>query len=559
MAKVKGSTYLAQTFLKADVHAIFFVPTFLYPTLVELGGSPIQRVLCHAEKAAAYMADGYSQASGKPGIVITQGGPGAVNLASGFGDPWQSGSAIIGLTTLIPVPRYRRNSYQEVYVDFRPVTKYDGEVRSLDRLPDMLGQVFREVTTGATGPAHLYVGGAIETEEIDSPFEFLDQRYTRHPAFRPKADERDVEAAARRLREAQRPIIVCGRGAIRSGAWAEVTALAEKLNVPVATSLGGKGSIDERHRLALGVVGSYRRPAVNAIVQKADLVLNVGSHVGGAIVNMREAPPWGTPIIHVDIDPAQPGKNYPNVTPLIGDAKTVLQQMLDAADKAPADCHAPWIAEAQTTIGEWWAKEGEHIAPDAVPIRPERLAVDLARLLPADALVVVDTGYAAAWGGAYMDLPAGKNFLACEGSMGWAFPAAIGAKCGAPERPVVAWLGDGGFWCHLPELETAVRYGIKVVAVVMNNHALVFDTHLLQAFWSGSEHIDELSEFKDVNFANVAREMGALGVRVTDPRDIPAAIQKALAADGPAVIDLVIDHAAVAPVAVLAGQASRAR
>ncbi|MBI3953867.1 MAG: thiamine pyrophosphate-binding protein [Chloroflexi bacterium] len=558
MAKLKGSTFLAQTFLKADVGAIFFVPTFLYPTLVELGGTGVRRVLCHAEKAAAYMADGYSQAAGKPGIVITQGGPGAVNLASGFGDPWQSGSSVIGLTSLIPVTRYRRNSYQEVYVDFRPVTKYDAEVRSLDRLPDILGQAFREATTGATGPAHLYVAGGIEAEEIETP-EFMEPRYTRYPAFRPQADERDVEAAARRLREAQRPVIVAGRGAIRSGAWAEVTALAEKFHIPVATSLGGKGSIDEKHPLAIGVVGSYRRPATNTVVGKADLVLFVGSHVGGAIVNMRECPPWGTPIIHIDIDPAQPGKNYPDVTPLIGDARAVLQQMLEATDKAPADAHAAWIAEAQATIRDWWAKENAHVTADAAPIRPERLAVELVKAVPNDTIVVVDTGYAAAWGGAFMDLPAGKNFLACEGSMGWSFPAAIGAKCGAPERPVVTWVGDGGFWCHLPELETAVRYGIKVVTVVMNNHALVFDTHLLQHFWSGSAHIDELSEFRDVDFGAVAREMGAYGVRVTDPRNISSAIQKALAAEGPAVIDFVIDHEAIAPVAVLAGQASRAR
>lgn len=559
MAKLKGSQWLAQTLLRANVGAIFFVPTFLYPTLVELGGSGVRRVLCHAEKAAAYMADGYSQASGKPGIVITQGGPGAANLVSGLGDPWQSGSSVIALTTLMPVPRYHRNSYQEVYVDFRPVTKYDAEVRQLDRLPDILAQAFREATTGATGPVHLYMSGGLETEEMDFDHDFFDPRTTRYPAYRPKADEHDVAQAVRRLREAQRPVIVAGRGAIRSEAWNEVTALAERLNIPVATSLGGKGAIDERHRLAIGVVGSYRRPATNAVVQKADMVLFVGSHVGGAIVNMRECPPWGTPIIHIDINPSQPGKNYPHVTPLIGDAKAVLQQMLDAADKVGPETHAAWVAEAQATIRDWWAKENDHVKAASAPIRPERLAVDLVRTLPEDAIVVVDTGYAAAWGGAFMDLPAGKNFLACEGSMGWAFPAAIGAKCGAPDRPVVAWIGDGGLWCHLSELETAVRYGIKTVTVVMNNHALVFDTHLLQAFWSGSTHIDELSEFRDIDFSALARQMGAYGVRVTDPRDIPAAIQKALAAEGPAVIDFVIDHAAVAPVAVLAGQASRAR
>lgn len=579
MAKVKGSTYLAQTFLKAEVGAIFFVPTFLYPTLVEMG-SKVKRVLCHAEKAAGYMADGYSQASGKVGIVITQGGPGATNLYGGLADAWESGSSIIAITTAIPVPRYHRNSYQEVYVDFRPVVKYDAEVRTLDRLPDILGKAFREATAGAPGPVHLYVNGALEAQEIEMiaeglppsaadasglrgfqdpnyVYDYFDPRYARYPAFRPKADERDVEDAVRRLRKAQRPVIVPGRGVIKSGAWGELTALAERLNIPVAASLGGKGSIDEHHPLCLGVVGSYRRPAVDEVVKKADLVLYVGTHMGGATTNMRDCPPWGTPMIHIDVNPAQPGRNYPVVTPLIGDAKAVLQQMLDAAGKVPAGLHADWVAEGQKIIKDWRAKEHAHMTADASPIRPERLAVDLVKALPKDALITADTGYAAAWAGAFMDLPAGKNFLPCEGSMGWAFPAALGARCGAPGRPVVAWTGDGGFWVHLPELETAVRNGIKTVTVVLNNHALVFDTHLLQFFWKGAADIDQLSEFKDTNFAAIATDMGAYGIRVTDPHDIGPAVQKALAADGPAVIDVVIDHEAVAPVAVMAGQASR--
>jgi acetolactate synthase-1/2/3 large subunit len=183
--------------------------------------------------------------------------------------------------------------------------------------------------------------------------------------------------------------------------------------------------------------------------------------------------------------------------------------------------------------------------------------VELTKALPADALVVTDTGYSAAWSGAFLDLPGGKNFLACEGSLGWAFPAGIGAKAGAPERPVVVWTGDGGFWIHLPELETAVRNKINVITVVLNNHALVFDTHLLQAFWSASHDVDMLSEFKEVSFAEIAKQMGAFGIRVTDPAMIGDAVRQALAADLPAVIEVIIDHSAVAPVAFMAGQGSR--
>jgi acetolactate synthase-1/2/3 large subunit len=208
-------------------------------------------------------------------------------------------------------------------------------------------------------------------------------------------------------------------------------------------------------------------------------------------------------------------------------------------------------------IDDWCTAERAHMESAAVPIRPERLAVDLVAALPDDAMVVTDTGYAAAWSGAFMDLPVGKNFLACEGSLGWAFPAALGAKCAVPERPVVAWCGDGGFWPHLAELETAVRNDINTVTVVLNNNAFVFDTHLLQAFWSASHDVDMLSEFRPVNLSNLANEMGALGIRVTEPHDISSAIDRALSAGKPAVVEVMIDHSAVAPVAFMAGQGSR--
>jgi acetolactate synthase I/II/III large subunit len=555
--RMKGQEFLAETIRRSGAKAVFFVPTFLYPTLVELAQDPIKRVLCHSEKAAAYMADGYAQASGRPTIVISQGGPGATNLAPGLADAWQSNTPVLALTPVLPGSRYHGNSYQEVYVDFRPITKYDAEVRTIDRFAEFLGKAYREMTTGAARPVHLYLDGGVEAQEWDFDFRYLDSRYFSYPAFRPAADESAVEQAVWELRLAERPVIVSGRGAIVSGAWEEVTALAEHLDIPVTTTLGGKGSIDDRHPLALGVTGSYRRPSTDQVLYEADCVLYIGAHHGGATTMMRQMPKPGVRVIHVDINPAQPGANYPNVLPLIGDARTVLRQMLAAALPDERGEHTSWVTRAQEGLREWRAGEREHMFAEATPIRPERLAVDVAAACPDNTLFVADTGYAGTWAGAFMDLPAGKNFLPCEGSLGWAFPAAIGAKAAAPERPVVSWIGDGGFWYHLGELETAVRNKINVVTVVLNNHALVFDTHLLQAFWSASNDVDMLSELRDTDFGAIARDMGAYGVRVTDPRDIGKAIQDAIDADMPAVVDVVIDHAAVAPVAFMAGQGSR--
>ncbi len=556
--RMKGQQFLAELVRRSGTKAVFFVPTFLYPTLVELAEDPVKRVLCHSEKAAGYMADGYAQASGRPTIVIAQGGPGATNLYAGLVDAWQSNTPLLAITPVIPSSRYHGNSYQEAYVDFRPVTKYDAEIRSIDRMAEFFGKAYREMTTGTPRPVHLYLDGALEAGEAEFDFRFLDRRYFSYPAFRPRAEDDLVERAVWELRRAERPVMVCGRGTVISGAWEEVTALAERLDIPVTTTLGGKGSIDDRHPLALGVTGSYRRPTTDRVIAEADLVLYLGGHQGGATTNLRQLPRPGVRTIHVDINPAQPGANYPNVLPLVGDARTVLRQMLEVArPDGRAGAHSAWIAKAQNELREWRESERQHMYGNAVPIRPEQLAVALVKACPQNTLFVTDTGYVGTWAGVYMDLPAGRNFLHCEGSLGWAFPAAIGAKAAVPERTVVAFTGDGGFFYHLAELETAVRNDINLVTVVLNNQAMAFQTHLLRRLWPGSRDLDKLSEFGGTNFAGVAREMGAWGVRVTDPRDIEPAVRQAIDAARPAVIDVIIDQAAVAPVAFMAGQGSR--
>ena len=555
--RMKGQQFLAELVRRSGAKAVFFVPTFLYPTLVDLAEDPIKRVLCHSEKAAGYMADGYAQASGTPTIVIAQGGPGATNLYAGLVDAWQSHTPLLAVTPILPGSRYQGNSYQEAYVDFRPVTKYDAEVRTIDRMAEFFGKAYREMTTGAPRPVHLYLDGALEAEESEFDFRFMDRRYFSYPAFRPRADDDLVEQAVHELRHAERPVMVCGRGTVVSGAWEEVTALAEQLDIPVTTTLGGKGSIDDRHPLALGVTGSYRRPSTDPVITGADLVLCVGGHHGGATTNMRQLPKPGTRIIHIDINPAQPGANYPNVLPLVGDARMVLRQMLEVARSGKRGAHSVWVAKAQKGLREWRESEHQHIHGNAIPIRPEQLAIKLVQACPENTLYVTDTGYVGTWAGVFMDLPAGKNFLHCEGSLGWAFPAAIGAKAAAPERPVVAFTGDGGFFYHFTELETAMRNGINLVTVVLNNQAMAFQTHLLRTHWPASRDLGKLSEFGATNFANIAREMGAWGIRVTDPKDIGKAVRDAIDADMPAVVDVVIEQAAVAPVAFMAGQGSR--
>ncbi len=555
--RMKGQQFLAELVRRSGAKAVFFVPTVLYPTLVELAEDSIKRVLCHSEKAAGYMADGYAQASGTPGIVFAMGGPGATNLYAGLVDAWQSNTPLLALTPVPSSSSYHGNSYQEAYVDFRPVTKYDAEVRAADRMAEFFGKAYREMTTGAPRPVHLYLDGALEAEESEFDFRYLDRRYFSYPAFRPRADDDLVEQAVQELRRAERPVMVCGRGAIVSGAWGEVTTLAEQLHIPVTTTLGGKGSIDDQHPLSLGVTGSYRRPSTDQVIAGADLVFYVGGHHGGATTKTRQMPKPGVRVIHIDINPAQPGANYPNVLPLVGDVRTVLRQMIKVA-RSERTVHSEWVVKAQKGLREWREREHQHIHGNAIPIRPEQLANELAGTCPENTLYVTDSGFAGTWAGVFMDLPAGKNCLHCEGSLGWAFPAAMGAKTAVPERPVVAFTGDGGFFYHLSELETAVRNRINLVTVVLNNQAMALQTHVLRDIWPTSRDLDKLSEFdRETNFADIAKGMGAWSVRVTDPKDIGKAIRDAFDAGIPAVVEVLIDQAAIAPVAFMAKLAEK--
>jgi branched-chain amino acid aminotransferase len=327
-----------------------------------------------------------------------------------------------------------------------------------------------------------------------------------------------------------------------------VIELAEKLAIPVATTLSGKGAINENHPLAVGVLGSYARKSANEIVANADLALIVGTRTGSQSTNGWTLPSRETDIIHINVDPSELGRNYPANTKvaIAADARTAVGAIVAAAGdtvRPPGE----WVAEVQRIVRHWWEGKEPLLASGDAPIRPERLCRELTETLPPEAVVVADTGYAAAWAGAFVELrQPGKRFFRCEGSLGWALPAAQGVKVAVGETPVVCFTGDGGFWYHLGELETAVRYGLNIVYVVLNNHALAFDTHILDFRFDSKAY--ELAEFGDVDFSAVARAVGCDGVRVTDPARLRGAIEDALGNARPTVIDVVIDHDAVAPV-----------
>jgi acetolactate synthase-1/2/3 large subunit len=551
MPKTTGPRFVADTLKAYGTSHVFFVPQMLLETLTGMEGMGIRRVMTHGEKAAAYMADGYARASGKPGVCMAQH-VGASNMAAGLRDAYLACSPVIAMTGGPAAARYR-HAYQELedFTQFDHTTKFNARVDAIARLPDMLRQAFREATSGCPGPVHLQFGGHhAESIMTEADLELIvEERYQRVPPFRPAADESQVKEALRALDAAERPIIVAGGGVAWSGAQAEVVQLAERLNVPVATALNAKGAILDTHPLAVGVCGTYSRTCANRAVAEADLVFYIGSHTGSQVTARWQVPKPGTSaVIQLDIDAREIGRNYPVKHALLGDARTVLRQMLQAAGQGKP--RTPWLSRVKTLVEEWGALVATNTDSDAVPMRPERVCRELSNTLPGNAVLVSDTGHSGIWTGALVNFTRpGQRLIRCAGSLGWAFPGALGVKCALPDAPVVCFAGDGGFYYHLAELETAARYGINLVVIVNNNGALNQEIPHFDKAYGGDpdERGREMWGFTPVNFVKVAESLGCMGIRVEKPEQVGPAIEKALAARKPVVIDTVTDHRAFSP------------
>jgi acetolactate synthase-1/2/3 large subunit len=556
MPKITGAQFIADTLQGYGVTHVFFVPYILGHTMVELEErTGIKRILTHGEKAAAYMADGYARACGRPGICMAQM-IGAANLAAGLRDASLACSPVIALTGGPYPASCGKHVYQEIddLPVFRQVTKFSAQVSRADRLPDVVRQAFRAATTGTPGPVYIQLQGHLGEIELDSleSESGAENRFSCVPPFRPEADGNSVREVARLLQSAKKPLIVAGGGVRTSRAHRELVALAERLSIPVATSLNAKEVIPGNHPLAVGVPGLYCRESANRAALEADLVFFIGSRTGSQTTFDWRVPPMGTPVIQLDVNPAELGRHYPNRASLLGDAKVTLSQLIREVDPSTASIREEWVERVRGFVHQWQDEFGAKMNSDAVPVRPERICRELTRMLPDHTLLVSETGHSGMWTGGMVDLNgSGQQYIRAAGSLGWGLPASLGAKLALPEQPVLLFTGDGGFWYHIGELETAARWNIKTVFLVNNNSSLNQEMKPNRDAYGGElhgEHAD-LWKFRDVNFVQVAEAMGVQGVRVEKPGDLPQALDRAFSAGAPFVIDVATEVEAVAPLA----------
>jgi acetolactate synthase-1/2/3 large subunit len=548
---MNGAQWLARAIAESGTTHVFFVESVMRRTLLELEDLGVTRILAHSEKAAAYMADGYARIAGRPGVCMAQS-VGAANLASGLQDAWLGRSPVIALTGR-KEPRFQhRNSYQEIAHAplFAAVTKFSAPVDSTSELPRLLRQAWRAALADPPRPTHLDFCGlqadVIELGETAEPT-VIDPEQRRIPAHRPVADEHDIERAAAALKAAGRIAIVAGDGAAASQAGPEVLALAEALAAPLATSLGARGLVPTRHPLSVGVPGSYSAPPANRIVHSADLVLYIGCDTGDQVTLNWTVPAPETKIVQIDADPVEIGRSYPNTIGVVGDPKATVARLVAALGRPARD--RGFAEEAARIVADWRATMAPLAGDGKAPIRVERLCAEITKALPTNGIIVADTGYSGIWTGTMIDFNGtGQTYLRAAGSLGWSFPASLGAKCAAPDRAVLCFTGDGGFYYHLAELESARRCGIATVVVVNNNSGFGQNlTGVRRIAGNRPGRGEALVRFGPTDFTAVAKSFGVRGIRVEEPAEIAPALSEALAAGTPVVVDVVTDLEPRAP------------
>jgi acetolactate synthase-1/2/3 large subunit len=542
---MKAFEYLAKMIKEYGITHVFYQELMLPKTLLKLEELGVRTIFAHNELPAGYMADGYARITNRPGICAAQS-IGAANMAASLHDAYLGTSPVIAFTgKKAPAFQYR-NAYQESlhHSMYEAVTKANMAIDDASALPHVVRQAFREVVTGKPRPVHIDVKGffALETEmeEIAEPFA-IEPQFSYYPANRPSAEPEKVKEAAALIAASKKPVLIVGRGALASNAHSELKELAYKADIPVLTTPDGKTIFDEFSPLWGGIIGGYGMDCANRIAGASDLAIFVGTQTSDQATSNWKMPSQDTQCIQIDIDGSELGRSYPKTLGLLGDAKAVLAQLADAVK---AKKHSAWRKEVDGYTADTFAKQQKMWEADNDPIKTGRLCGEVSKVLPDDAIVVADTGWSAVWGATMIRMKDTQRFIRAAGTLGWAFPGSLGVKCGAPDRTVVCFTGDGAFYGFPSEMETAVREGINTVTVINNNVALGQVVPFMVPLYEGDPaDMDKRYSFAPVNFANVAKEFGFFAIRVEKPEDIAPALEKAIAASAerPALVEVVTE------------------
>lgn len=535
--KLTGAQIVWESLVREGVEVVFGISggavIHLYHALPEY---PIHHVLMRHEQAAAHAADGYARATGKVGVCMATSGPGATNLVTGIATAYMDSSPVVAITGQVATPFIGKDAFQEVDITgiTLPITKHNYLVTDINELAMTIKEAFYIARTGRPGPVLVDIAKDVQAASIE--YEYPEEMNL--PGYRPTliGHQRQIKQAAQLINEAQSPLIIAGHGVMLAGAEAELRELVETAQIPVVNTLLGLSTIPETHPLCLGMGGMHGEAYANKALQEADLLVALGSRFDDRLTGAVETFAPQAKIIHVDVDPAEIGKNVKVDLPVVGDLKNILQALLPLIE--PAN-HPAWISK----IGAWRVESAQRdvLEQETDALIPQYVVRHIWHATGGNAIMVSDVGQNQMWEAQYFPhhKPRGLISSGGLGTMGFALPAAIGAQMGKPEEMVWATIGDGGFQMNIQELATVVQEKLPLKMAILNNGFLGMVRQWQQLFFEGRYSGTPLL---GPDFARVAEAYGIPGFTVREKSQVVPVIEQAMATEGPALIDFIIEQ-----------------
>ena len=531
-SRLTGAKAMVKSLESQGVEVIFGLPGgAALPIYDELPKSKIKHILTRHEQGAAHMADGYARASGKVGVCLATSGPGATNLVTGLATAYMDSSAVVAITGQVPRSMIGNDAFQEVDITgiTIPITKHNYLVKEAADLPHIIEQAFFLASTGRKGPVLIDIPRDVQLEDFSpdrvkrAPLEGYNPTIEGHP--------RQITKAAQLVKSAQKPLLITGGGVFHSDSSEDLQNLAEKADIPVVNTLTGKSTFPNSHELYFGMLGYHGRVVANSAVSEADVIVAVGVRFGDRTTGPLATFAKQAKLIHIDIDPAEISKNVPSYLPIVGDAKNILSQL---GELLPEMKHRDWISHLKEI------SKAHPLPAKMVGVSTPNILRILQEIVK-DPVFVTDVGKHQMFAAHYISVESPRSFITSGGlgTMGFGVPAAIGVKVARPDRTVIDIAGDGSFMMTCNQIATAVQYNIPICVLIMNDYCLGM-IHQLQDVFYGKRY--EACNFdKNVDYAKLAESMGAVGIRVTEEKQIKGAIEKGLSCGKPCVVDFVLE------------------
>ncbi|MFU8653592.1 acetolactate synthase large subunit [Methanotorris formicicus] len=550
---MKGAEGIIKALEAEGVKILFGYPGgAMLPFYDALYESDLIHILTRHEQAAAHAADGFARASGEPGVCVSTSGPGATNLVTGVATAYADSSPVIALTGQVPTHLIGNDAFQEIDALglFMPITKHNFQIQRPEDIPSTFRAAFEIATTGRPGPVHIDLPKDVQEREFDIN-KYPIPTIVDLPGYKPTTvgHPLQIKRAAKLIAEAERPVIIAGGGVNIANASEELIKLSELARIPVCTTLMGKGSFPEDHPLSLGMVGMHGTKAANYCVTESDILIAIGCRFSDRITgDIKSFAPYAK-IIHIDIDPAEIGKNVRVDVPIVGDAKIVLRDLIANLMRCEIKNKESWMER----VKELKKASIPFMEYDDKPLKPQRIVKELMDALKEidpnlkKTIITTDVGQNQMWVAHYFKVKNPRTFLSSGGlgTMGFGFPSAIGAKVAKPNYNVIAVTGDGGFLMNSQELATIREYDIPIVICIFDNRTLGMVYQWQNLYYGKRQCEVHLGESPD--FVKLAESYGIKGRKITNPEEIKEALLEAIKSNEPYLLDFIIDPSEALP------------